>query len=87
MVAAVASFVPFTVGAAVPVVPFALLSGTAATLASVVASACGLFLLGSTITLLTHRGVLRSGGRQLLIGLAAAALTFAIGRLLGVQLA
>jgi VIT1/CCC1 family predicted Fe2+/Mn2+ transporter len=87
IVAAVASFVPFTLGAAVPVLPFAVLSGTEATVASIVASACGLFVLGSAITLLTHRGVVRSGGRQLVIGLGAAALTFAIGRLVGVQLA
>ena len=86
-VAAVASFVPFTIGAAVPVVPFVFLSGTAATATSVAASAGCLFLLGSAITLLTHRGVLRAGTRQLLIGLAAAAVTFAIGRLVGVEIA
>jgi vacuolar iron transporter family protein len=86
-VAAVASFVPFTLGAAVPVLPFAFLSGAAATVTSVAASAVGLFLLGSAITLLTHRGVLRAGSRQLLIGLAAAAVTFGIGRLVGVEIA
>jgi VIT1/CCC1 family predicted Fe2+/Mn2+ transporter len=71
----------------VPVLPFAFLSGTAATVTAVAASACGLFVLGSAITLLTHRGVLRSGGRQLAIGLTAAAVTFAIGRLIGVDVA
>ncbi|MGZ8481917.1 MAG: VIT1/CCC1 transporter family protein [Candidatus Limnocylindria bacterium] len=86
-VAAVASFVPFTAGAAIPVLPFAFLSGTAATLVSIAASAAGLFVLGAAITLLTHRGALRSGMRQLLIGLAAASLTFAIGRLVGVSIA
>jgi VIT1/CCC1 family predicted Fe2+/Mn2+ transporter len=69
------------------VLPFAFLSGTAATIVSVAASAAGLFLLGCAITLLTHRGVMRSGTRQLLIGLAAAGLTFAIGRLVGVSIA
>ena len=86
-VAAVSSFVPFTLGAAVPVLPFVFLSGTDATAASVAASAAGLFLLGSAITLLTHRGVVRTGSRQLAIGLAAAAVTFAIGRLVGVEIA
>ena len=86
-VAAIASFVPFTLGAAVPVLPFVFLSGTAATVASVAASACALFVLGSAITLLTHRGVLRTGGRQLAIGLAAAAVTFVIGRIVGVGIA
>jgi VIT1/CCC1 family predicted Fe2+/Mn2+ transporter len=86
-VAAVASFVPFTLGAAVPVLPFALLSGTAATVTSVAASACGLFLLGSAITLLTRRSAARAGARQMAIGLAAALVTFAIGRLVGVGIA
>ena len=86
-VAAISSFVPFTVGAAIPVLPFAFLSGTAATATSVAASAAGLFLLGSAITLLTHRNVVRAGSRQLAIGLAAAAVTFAIGRLVGVEIA
>ena len=53
---------------------------------SVAASAAGLFVLGSAITLLTHRGVVRAGARQLVIGLAAAAVTFAIGRLVGVEI-
>ena len=85
-VAAVSSFVPFTLGAAIPVLPFAFLSGTAATVTSVAASAAGLFLLGSAITLLTRRSVVRAGVRQLAIGLAAAAVTFAIGRLVGVEI-
>ena len=86
-VAAISSFVPFTLGAAVPVLPFVFLSGAAATATSVAASAAGLFLLGSSITLVTHRGVVRAGSRQLVIGLAAAAVTFAIGRLVGVGIA
>jgi VIT1/CCC1 family predicted Fe2+/Mn2+ transporter len=49
-------------------------------------SGLGLFLLGVAITLLTGRGVLASGLRQLLFGLAAAAITFGIGRLLSVSL-
>jgi len=86
-VAAIASFIPFTLGAAVPVLPFAVLSGTAATVTSVLASALGMFMLGCAITLLTHRGVVRAGVRQTAIGLAAAAVTFAIGRLIGVGIA
>jgi vacuolar iron transporter family protein len=46
-----------------------------------------LFGIGAAITLLTGRGVLFSGTRQLLIGLGAAALTWAIGRWIGVSLA
>lgn len=77
------SFVLFAVGAIVPVAPFLFLSGGAVILWSLAVSALALFLIGAGITLLTGRGVLFSGMRQLLIGLGAAALTFGIGRLIG----
>lgn len=41
---------------------------------------------GAAITLMTGRSVVYSGFRQVLVGLAAAALTFGIGHLLGVSL-
>jgi vacuolar iron transporter family protein len=44
-------------------------------------------VIGAAITLLTGRNALYAGGRQLLFGLAAAGLTYGIGRLLGVALA
>jgi VIT1/CCC1 family predicted Fe2+/Mn2+ transporter len=84
--AAVTSFALFILGAVVPLWPFAVFSGTAAVGASVLASAIGLFAIGAAITLMTGRTVLQSGGRQLLFGLAAASLTFGIGRLMGVTL-
>jgi VIT1/CCC1 family predicted Fe2+/Mn2+ transporter len=83
--AAIASFLLFFVGALAPVVPFVFLSGTAAILTSLVASGLALFLIGAAITLLTGRSVLSSGLRQLLIGMAAAAVTFGIGRLIGLS--
>jgi len=70
----------------VPVLPFLFASGNAAVGASQAVSSVGLFAIGAAITLLTGRGVLWSGMRQLLFGLVAAALTFSIGRLLGVSL-
>ncbi|WP_254544490.1 VIT1/CCC1 transporter family protein [Halomarina pelagica] len=85
--AAGASFVLFALGAVVPVLPFALLTGTAAVLTSLGLSALALFLIGAGITLLTGRSVLYSGGRQVLIGLAAAALTYGVGSLIGVAIA
>jgi VIT1/CCC1 family predicted Fe2+/Mn2+ transporter len=84
--AAVTSFVLFAIGAVIPVVPFALLSGARAVGLSLLLSAIALFGLGAGITLLTGRGVLFSATRQLLIGLCAAALTFGVGRLIGVSL-
>ena len=60
-------------------------SSGAATVADVV-SALGLFGIGAAITIFTGAPVWRSGGRQLLLGLAAAGVTFGLGRLLGLTL-
>jgi len=42
-------------------------------------------VIGAAITMLTGRGVLYSGLRQLLIGMAAAGVTFGIGHLIGIS--
>jgi len=55
-------------------------------LASIGASAAALFLIGAGITLLTGRSVIFSGARSLVIGLGAAGLTWALGRLVGVTI-
>ena len=81
--AALTSFVLFAVGAIVPVVPFVLLSGARAVTLSVVLSTLALFGIGALITLLTGRSVLYSGTRQVVVGLAAAALTYGVGLLIG----
>ena len=84
--AALTSFLLFAFGASFPVVPFALTRGTSAMLASVVASAIVLFAIGAAISVLTGRSAWISGMRQLVIGLAAAGVTYGIGRVLGVAL-
>jgi len=84
--AAVTSFLLFAAGAIVPVLPFLFLQGTTALIASVGASAAALFLIGAGITLLTGRSVIFSGMRSLFIGLGAAGLTWALGRLVGVAI-
>jgi VIT1/CCC1 family predicted Fe2+/Mn2+ transporter len=81
------SFVLFAIGAILPVAPFAFLTGVDAVIVSVGLSAVALFVIGAAITLFTGRSVLYSGSRQLLFGLAAAGLTYAIGHLIGVTLA
>ena len=63
-------------------VPFFFLSGQCRR-GELVLSAIGLFLIGAAITLVTGRSVLYSGMRQVIFGLAAAAITFGIGRLIG----
>jgi VIT1/CCC1 family predicted Fe2+/Mn2+ transporter len=85
--AAATSFVLFCLGAIVPVVPFLLLQGTLAVFGSLLLSGLALFLIGAGITLLTGRSVLFSGMRQVIFGFAAAAITFVVGRLIGVSIA
>ena len=84
-VAAFTSFFLFAIGAIGPVAPFAFFDGTAAVIVSLLVSAVALFTIGAGITLMTGRPLLYSGGRQLLFGLGAAGVTFAIGRLIGVS--
>jgi vacuolar iron transporter family protein len=82
--AALTSFVLFAFGATFPVLPFVFASGIVALLGSIVVSAIVLYAVGAAITLFTGRPAWRSGGRQLLLGLAAAGLTYGVGSLLGV---
>ena len=84
--AAISSFLLFAVGAIIPVGPFLFLSEHSAVAASLVGSAVGLFAIGSAITIFTGRSVLFSGSRQMLFGLAAAAVTYGIGWAMGVSL-
>ncbi len=84
--AAITSFLLFAVGAVIPVLPFLFLGGTAAIVVSAAASAAGLFAIGAAITLFTGKPVLYAGLRQTLFGLAAAAATYVVGRLVGVSL-
>jgi VIT1/CCC1 family predicted Fe2+/Mn2+ transporter len=84
--AAGTSFALFAVGAVFPIVPYAWNSGTAALVTS--AALCALVLAG--IGLLTSLFNGRSPGysalRQVAFGCMAAAVTFGVGRLLGVSL-
>jgi VIT1/CCC1 family predicted Fe2+/Mn2+ transporter len=84
--AALTSFFLFSIGAIIPVIPFTFLHGTTAIAGGMIFSAFGLFIIGAGITLFTGRNVLFSGARQVLFGLAAAAITFGIGRLIGVNI-
>jgi len=84
--AALTSFVLFAIGALVPILPFFALRGSLAVAVSVAVSALGLFGIGAAITIFTGAPVWRSGGRQLLLGLAAAGVTFGLGRLIGMAL-
>jgi vacuolar iron transporter family protein len=86
-VAGASSFVLFAVGAIFPVAPFFTFSGLQAVIGSLTLSGLALFLIGAGTTLFTGRGLLFSGIRQLVIGFAAAGITYGIGHLIGVALA
>ena len=87
MEAAIYSFILFAIGAIIPVFPFMFLSGNLAIIVSVICSAIGLFLIGSAITLFTGKSIWYSGLRQVIFGLLAAAITFTIGKIIGVNMA
>lgn len=81
--AAITSFVLFAAGAAVPLVPFLVASGAVAIAWSAALSGAALFATGAAITRLTGQRPVWAGLRQLAFGMVAAAITFAIGTLLG----
>jgi len=82
--AAVGSFIAFAFGAAVPVLPYALGNGPGAFVMSLVLSLVALFAVGAGVSLLTGRGLLFSGFRQVVIGAVAAGVTFLVGSIAGV---
>ncbi len=77
------SFVAFTAGALIPLVPFLVASGSTAFWGSVGVSLVALAVLGYGIATLTRRPILFGAIRQMLLGGAAAAVTYAVGLLLG----
>lgn len=86
-VAAGTSFLLFTLGAIIPVVPFLFLTGTPAIVVSAICAGLALFGVGAGITYVTGRSLWVSGARQLAFGMVAAAITFGIGSLVGTAIA
>jgi VIT1/CCC1 family predicted Fe2+/Mn2+ transporter len=83
--AAMGSFLAFVLGAVIPLIPYLLLTGSAAFATSLLASLVALFVLGLGISRLTGRNPLFAGTRQLLLGGVAAIVTFGVGTLIGVS--
>jgi vacuolar iron transporter family protein len=83
--AAVGSFLAFVAGAFIPLVPYLLMEGAPAFVISLLGSLAALALLGLGISRLTRRPPLFSAVRQVALGGVAAAVTFGVGRLIGVQ--
>lgn len=82
--AAFGSFLAFAAGAALPVIPYLFGGGPVIVGISLGISLVALFAVGAGVSLLTGRGLVFSGVRQLVIGLVAALVTYGIGSVIGV---
>jgi VIT1/CCC1 family predicted Fe2+/Mn2+ transporter len=81
--AAISSLLTFAIGALVVIVPYFVGGGTAALVAAIILAVAALLGVGAGIGMLNGRSPVRSGLRQLLLGGAAALVTFGIGHLIG----
>ena len=84
MSAAASSFVTFSIGASVPLVPYFFGSGTAALVAAVVLGIVAALTVGALLARFTGRPMGLSAARQLLFSAIPAAITFGIGAAVGV---
>jgi VIT1/CCC1 family predicted Fe2+/Mn2+ transporter len=83
--AAASSFLAFALGALVPLLPY--LFGAQTLWPGLVITLVALFGCGAVVTQVTTRPWVYGGTRQMLLGAAAAALTYGIGSLVGANLA
>jgi len=81
--AAIYSFITFSVGASIPLVPFLISSGQTAFIGAIVVALIALFAVGAAVSIVTGKSMLYSGIRQVAIGAAAAAVTYAVGKVIG----
>ncbi|WP_405058079.1 VIT1/CCC1 transporter family protein [Kribbella sp. NBC_01505] len=81
LIAAGSSFVCFAVGAFIPLLPYLL--GATTVVPALIMSLTALFAAGAVVSRVTSRSWWYSGLRQLILGGAAAALTYFVGSLVG----
>jgi VIT1/CCC1 family predicted Fe2+/Mn2+ transporter len=84
LLAAGSSFASFAMGALVPVLPYAL--GASALWPAFIVTVVALFLAGAVVSAVTARTWWYSGTRQLVLGVAAAALTYGVGAAVGTSI-
>ncbi len=83
--AAIFSFISFTIGAAIPLLPFLFHNYSLTLESSIGLSVIALFIVGATMSLFTGRKAWYGGLRMMVIGVIAGAITFTIGHLIGVN--
>ena len=84
--AALSSFVAFSVGAVLVVLPYLVTGGGVALVAAVVLALLALVVVGTVMARLNGRPVLRSVVRQVTVGVVAAGATFLLGTVFGVAI-
>lgn len=84
--AAIASFVSFSFGALIPLIPFLFGIYRWNLLISILATGLSLFIIGAILSLYTNRSAFKGGLRMLLIGTTAGVFTYLIGMLIGVSI-
>lgn len=84
--AAISSFLAFSVGGAIPLLPFLLGIQQQALQVSIILTSLALFSVGTVLSLFSGRNAWWGGMRMLLIGAAAGAFTYLIGSLMGTSL-
>jgi VIT1/CCC1 family predicted Fe2+/Mn2+ transporter len=82
--AALSSFIAFSIGASLPIIPFLLGLPHGVAVAAAISGAA-LFVVGAVLSLFSGRSALLGGLRMLLIGSAAAVATYFIGSLFNVS--
>lgn len=84
--ASTSSFIAFSGGALIPLLPFLVVGAADALPASIAMTGVALFSVGATLSLFIGRRAFLGGLRMLAIGAGAGGLTYLIGRMLGVAL-
>jgi len=85
LAAAASSFLCFAVGAVIPLIPWFFAAGWTAVAVSIILGALATIVVGGAVGYFTDRSMLRSALRQFLIAAVAAAVTFGVGRAVGVS--
>jgi VIT1/CCC1 family predicted Fe2+/Mn2+ transporter len=81
--AAITSFICFSLGAFVPLIPYLL--GSVDLWTALLAGGVGLFVAGALVSRFTTRSWWSGGSRQLVLGALAAGATYLVGTLIGVS--
>jgi len=81
--AAISSFIAFSIGALIPLLPWFFAGGNGAVIASAILGLIATFAVGAVLARFTERSIIKTAGRQMGWAIAACAITWLIGSWLG----